>query len=185
MNEERLNFIRKLKQERKDFEEVRNADHGQRYTKTGNRCSISREAVIGTDGFGYEPDEAGRPEKFPHYGKVIIGNYVTVGSCTCIDRGNLSDTVIGDNTKIDNLVHISHNVRIGANCLITAGTVIGGSAEIGDGTQVGLGAIILPHIKVGKGCLIGAGAVVTKDVHDGQVVIGNPAKVIKTTTRHL
>ena len=106
MSSERLNFIRKLKKERPSYEWVRNADHGRRFTKIGDHCEISTEAIIGTDGFGFEPDKQGIPEKFPHYGKVIIGNNVSIAGGACIDRGNLSDTIIEDGTKIDHLVHV-------------------------------------------------------------------------------
>ena len=172
MPSERLNFIRKLKKERPNYEQAKNGDHGRRFTKLGDHCEISSEAIIGTDGFGFEPDDEGIPEKFPHYGLVTIGNNVLVSAGTTIDRGNLTDTRIGDNTKIDHHVHVSHNVQIGRNCIICGGAIIGGSAEIGEGTFIGLGAIIKDHVKIGKNCLIGMGATVLSDVPDGSKIMG-------------
>ncbi len=145
----------------------------------GENCNIDLTAVIGGDGFGYEPDEEGNLILCPHLGHVIIGNNVDIGAYTCIDRGTVSSTVICSGTKIDNLVHIGHNCEIGENCAIIAGAVIGGSVKIGDNTFVGINVSIKEHVKIGSGCIIGMGAVVLNDVPDGETWVGNPAKKIR------
>lgn len=145
----------------------------------GKNVRIGPNCSIGFEGLGFEVAGDGQYERFPHIGKVIIGDHVEIGANTCIDRGALEDTVIGEGTKIDNLVHVAHNVRIGKNCLIVALTCIGGGVVIEDGTYVGIGAGIRNQITIGEGALIGMGAVVVKDVDPGDIVIGNPAKPMR------
>ncbi|AIC15923.1 DapH/DapD/GlmU-related protein [Nitrososphaera viennensis] len=135
----------------------------------GKDVTIAAYAVIGKEGFGFDP-ESNYTKRWPHVGNVIIGDNAEIGANTCIDRGTLGSTIIGENTKIDNLVHISHNVRIGKNCVIAAGAVVGGSAEIGDSVFIGLNATIRDHVKVGDNAFICMGAVVTKDVSTGTKV---------------
>jgi len=133
--------------------------------------------VIGMDGFGYVREPGGSLVKMPHAGNVIIESKVEIGSNVCIDRAVVGSTVIGEGTKIDNLVHIAHGAKIGKNCLIVAGAVIGGSAEIGDNCFIGINASIKNKVKIGNNVTVGMGAVVTKDVPDGVTVVGNPARV--------
>jgi UDP-3-O-[3-hydroxymyristoyl] glucosamine N-acyltransferase len=147
--------------------------------KIGKNVILKSGCVIGTDGFGFERNEKGALERFPHVGGVIIEDNVEVGANTCVDRGTLSNTIIGKGTKIDNLVHVAHNVVIGKNCAIIALAMIGGGAKIGDGAWVAPTACIRDGIAVGKQSLVGMGAVVTKNVPDGDVVVGVPAKSIK------
>jgi UDP-3-O-[3-hydroxymyristoyl] glucosamine N-acyltransferase len=135
--------------------------------------------TIGGDGFGYEKNEHGEYEFFPHFGDVYIGDNVSVGSNTCIDRGAVEHTQIGNGTKIDNLVHIAHAVKIGDNCLIVAGSVICGSVKIGEGTYIGANVTIREHLTIGNSAYIGMGSVVTKNVGDNEMWYGNPAKFIK------
>jgi len=179
MSSERLNYIKKLKRERPDFEVVKNADHGERWTKVGDKCNISSSAVIGIDGFGWERDEEGVLERFPHYGYVDIGHDVEIRGGVVIDRGSLTDTVIGDGTKIDDLVHIAHNVKIGKHCLIHSFVNIAGSVEIGDFTEILIGTAIADHIKIGKHCTIGTNSFVNKDIPDNSVAFGTPARIRK------
>lgn len=143
----------------------------------GKNVCIGAYCSIGFDGFGFDKDESGAYERFPHIGRVIIDDDVEIGSNVCIDRGALSDTIIGKGTKIDNLVHIAHNVKIGKNCHIVALSCVGGSVEIGDNVYVGIGASIRNQKKIGDDAFIGMGAVVVKDVEAGTTVIGNPAHV--------
>ena len=131
--------------------------------------------VIGADGFGYERNESGELEKFPHIGGVVIDDDVEIGSNTSIDRGSLGDTVIGSGTRIDNQCHISHNVQIGRHVAVIAQSMIGGSCSIGDNAWLAPGALVMNQIKIGKNATVGLGAVVVKDVPDGQTVMGSPA----------
>lgn len=147
--------------------------------KLGKNIRIGSNCTIGFDGFGFEQDKDGTQERFPHIGKVIIGDDVEIGAGTCIDRGALGDTIIGEGTKIDNLVHIAHNVEIGKNCLIVALTCIGGGVTIEDGAYIGIGASIRNQMKIGEKAFIGMGAVVVKEVDPGVTVIGNPAKPMR------
>lgn len=137
---------------------------------------INPTAVIGGVGFGYVRNETGEIEDMPHAGNVVIEKGVRIGAYTCIDRAVVGSTVIGEGTKLDNLVHVGHGAKVGKHVLIVAGAVLGGSCEIGDYSYIGMGALIKNKIKVGKNVTVGMGAVVTKDVPDGWTVIGNPAR---------
>ncbi|MDE1829754.1 MAG: UDP-3-O-(3-hydroxymyristoyl)glucosamine N-acyltransferase [Thaumarchaeota archaeon] len=148
----------------------------------GERCVIHSGVALCNDGFSFERDGAGL-YKFPQLGKLRIGNDVEICSNSHIANGALSDTVIGDGTKIDSMVHISHNVVVGKNCEITAGAVIGGSAKIGDSTWIGLNATIKDHATVGKNVIVASGASVVSDVADNDIVAGVPAKSIKHKVR--
>lgn len=138
---------------------------------------IGENCSIGYDGFGYERDEDGKLWKFPHYGGVIIESGVEIAQIVCIDRGTFDNTYIGEGTKIDNLVHVAHNVRVGKYCMIVAGTVIGGGAIIGDYSFLGINSSIRDGIVIGEWAVVGMGAVVVEDVDPYTTVIGNPAKV--------
>ena len=153
----------------------------------GNDCTIQPGAIIGADGFAFERHQGGELERFPHMRGVKIGNNVEICSNCSIARGSLSDTVIGDGTKLDALVHIAHNVVIGRNCELTAGTIVGGSTRIGDMTWTGLNSTLKDNIRIGNNVIIASGASVIRDVHDGDIVAGVPAKSIKekVTTDHL
>ena len=148
--------------------------------KIGNNCLIEPGVTIGADGFAYERDpETLELERFPHIGGVVIGNNVEICANSSIARGSLSDTIIGDGTKLDALVHIAHNVVIGINCELTAGTIIGGSTTIGDSCWTGLNSTLKNKIKIGNKVIVGAGALVIHDVPDEDIVAGVPAKSIK------
>lgn len=145
----------------------------------GENVKIKAGAVIGGDGFGYVEDEDGTIIHFPHVGGVIIGNNVSVGSNTCIDRGTLGNTLIEDNVKIDNLVHIAHNVTIKNSCYITANTTIAGSATINEKSWLSPTSTIVDKIKVGSNVTIGAGAVQLRSTRNNVTHVGNPAVSIK------
>lgn len=141
---------------------------------TGFQVKVHPSAVIGADGFGID---AGK--RVPHIGHVQLGNQVEIGAHTCVDRATLGATYIGHGTKVDNLVHIAHNVRIGTDCQVVAGAVIGGSAVIGDRVFIGMGALIKNKVRIGDDAVIGMGAVVTKDVPAGETWVGNPARKLE------
>ena len=142
----------------------------------GERCNIKAGAVLGGAGFGFEKDEDGNRFRFPQVGRLIIGDDVEVGANTCIDRGALSDTVIGDHTKINNLCHIAHNNKIGRNVVITGCVNVSGSNVIDDNVWLAPNASIRGFIHLGEGCTVGMGAVATKDIPAGETWVGNPAR---------
>lgn len=142
----------------------------------GARCRISAGTVIGAEGFGYERNDKGELEKFPHLGGVTIADDVDIGSNTSIDRGTLDDTIIKARARIDNLVHVAHNVHIGEDAAVVALSMLGGSSRIGAGAWIAPGAILKNQIAVGDSGFVGLGAVVVKNVADGQTVMGSPAQ---------
>lgn len=142
-------------------------------------CNIKSGAVLGGEGFGFERDENGNRFRFPQIGRLLMGDYVEVGGNTCIDRGALSDTVIGDYTKINNLCHIAHNNRIGKNVVVTACVNLSGGNVIEDDAWIAPNASLKGYIHVGEGAVVGMGAVVTKDVPAHETWVGNPARELK------
>ncbi len=152
----------------------------------GRDVSIANSVAIGGVGFGYEENpETGEVLQFPHIGGVEIGDRVEIGSNTCLDRGSIGDTVIGNDCKIDNLIHIAHNVRMGERCKVIALAIVGGSVTLGDDAWIAPAAAIRDWRMVGEKAVVGLGAVVTKDVADGETVVGNPARPIpKTKNRY-
>ena len=146
----------------------------------GNNCLIEPGVTIGADGFAYERDkETLKLERFPHIGGVRIGDNVEICANSSIARGSISDTIIGDGTKLDALVHVAHNVIIGRDCELTAGTIIGGSTTVGDTSWMGLNCTLKNKIKIGNKVIVGAGACVIHDVPNEDIVAGVPAKSIK------
>lgn len=152
----------------------------------GDRCIIHPNVTIGSDGFGYRPAPDGQSlVKLAHVGTVEIGNDVEIGSGTCIDRGKFSATVIGNGTKIDNLVQIAHNCRIG-QCVVIAGQCgIAGSIEIGDGAVLGGMVGIKDHLKIGAGATLAACSQVMNDVPPGETWAGSPAQELHVAAREL
>jgi UDP-3-O-[3-hydroxymyristoyl] glucosamine N-acyltransferase len=150
----------------------------------GDRVSILSGAVIGEPGFGVTVGQ-GMTIDLPQLGRVIIQDNVSIGACTCIDRGAWDDTVIGENTKIDNLVQIGHNVRLGRGCLLAAHTGISGSVIAGDGVQFGGRAGIADHVKIGDRARVAAAAGVMKDIAPGEMVAGLPAKPVRQHMREV
>lgn len=148
----------------------------------GRDCIVHSGAVIGSDGYGFAT-EGGKHHKIPQIGTVRIGDEVEIGAGTTIDRAVLGETVIDDGTKIDNLVQIGHNVRIGRNCLIVAQVGIAGSTEIGDGCVFGGRAGAAGHLKIGPGVQVAATSVVMKDL-DGPATLGGiPARPLSEHLR--
>lgn len=145
----------------------------------GHHCFIKAGAVLGGSGFGYEKDTNGNKFRFPQIGSLIMGDYVEVGANTCIDRGSLSDTIIGDYTKINNLCHIAHNNIIGKNVSITGCVNISGGNVIDDDVWIAPNSSLRGYIHLGKGCTLGMGAVATKDIPAGETWVGNPARKLE------
>lgn len=140
----------------------------------GDNVVIDSGAVIGAAGFGFVRDENNIPVSFPQLGGVVIGNNVEIGANACIDRGALSDTIIGDNTKIDNLVHISHNDVIGENNYIMAHCVIAGSVTIGNNCWIAAERI-MNKLSIGDNVFVGFGSQVLKNLKSNTTYMGVPA----------
>lgn len=148
-------------------------------TVIGEDCLIHSGVVVGADGFGFAFGENGLPIKVEHFGGVIVGNRVEIGANTCIDRGTIDNTIICDDVKIDNLVHIAHNVVLHNGAVVVAGAIICGSAQLGEDCYVAPGGIVKNQLTVGNNAFVGLGAVVTKTVDEYSVVAGVPAKEIR------
>jgi len=152
------------------------------HTLIGNNCAIYSGCRIGQDGFGYAPSSLGIT-KVEQLGRVVIGNHVEIGANSTIDRGAIEDTIIGDGTKIDNLVQIGHNVQIGRNCFIVAQVGIAGSVIIEDGVMIGGQSGIAGHLTIGKGCMLAAKSGIMSDLEPGSTVGGSPAVPVKQWLR--
>ena len=144
----------------------------------GNNVRILDGAIIGKKGFGFFPGQ-NKNFRYPHIGMVIINDNVEIGCNNTIDRGSLSDTIIGNNTFIDNQVHIAHNVNIGKNCIITAQVGFAGSSIIGNKVSIGGQAGVSGHLKIGNNVQIGGGSGVIRNIPDNTKVMGYPAKDIR------
>ncbi len=158
-------------------------------TTLGRRVVVHAGAVLGADGFGFVRDEQyGRYHKFPQIGELVIGDYVEIGANCTIDRGALEKTVIGPGTKLDNLIHIGHNVTVGANVVIAAQTGISGSVEIGDGAVVGGQVGIGDHATVEPGVILGSGSgVLSHKIVRGKGLVfwGRPARPLRQYLKEL
>ena len=148
----------------------------------GDSVVIQDGCKIGLKGFGFIPLK-GKNLRFPHIGKVLIKKNVEIGANCTIDRGSIDNTVIGENTFLDNQVHVAHNVRIGKNCMIAGQVGFAGSPDIGDNVSIGGQAGVSGHLKIGSNVKIGGGSKVVKDISDGVVVMGYPAVPLKEFIR--
>jgi UDP-3-O-[3-hydroxymyristoyl] glucosamine N-acyltransferase len=148
----------------------------------GHRVTIHAGTVIGSDGYGYVFDQ-GRHQKMLQIGNVIIGDDVEIGANAAIDRGALGSTIIGKGTKIDNLVHIAHNVVIGDHCLVMGQVGFAGSTRLGNYVVVASQSGIAGHLKIGNQATIGAKSGVMRDIPDGETVLGYPAAPDKQAKR--
>jgi UDP-3-O-[3-hydroxymyristoyl] glucosamine N-acyltransferase len=151
-------------------------------TKVGHRVTIHAGTVVGSDGYGYVFAE-GRHLKMPQVGNVVIQDDVEIGANAAIDRAALGSTVIGQGTKIDNLVHVAHNVVLGRHCLIMGQVGFAGSTELGDYGVVASQSGIAGHLRLGKQSTVGAKSGVMRDVPDGETVLGIPAAPDKQAKR--
>lgn len=144
----------------------------------GCRVILASGSQIGGEGFGFVPGPQGLM-RIPQLGRVLIGNDVEIGNNCTIDRGALGDTEIGCGTKIDNLVHLAHNVKIGRHCIITAQVGIAGSSSVGDGCMIGGQAAIADHVHIGARVKIVAQSGIIRDIPDGETVGGSPALPVR------
>ena len=144
-------------------------------SRIGSRAVLKSGAVIGGDGFGYLSDRGGHT-RIPHVGGCILEDDVEVGSNTCIDRGSIDDTVVGRGTKLDNLVQVGHNVRIGERCLIMAGVGIAGSTRIGNDAILAGHVGVTDHLVIGDRARIAAKSAIFGDVPPGASFSGHPAR---------
>ena len=154
------------------------------YSIIGNNCYIYTGARLGQDGFGFQLIN-GQHHRIPQLGRVIIGNDVEIGANTCIDRGALDDTEIGDGSRIDNLVQIAHNDKLGRGCVIVSQVGIAGSCTLGDyvvlGGQVGLA----DHLNIGSGAQVAAQSGAMRDIEAGAVMMGSPCVPFKDYMRQV
>ena len=141
----------------------------------GSHCIIHPNATIGADGFGFRPDPERGLVKIPQIGNVIIGNGVEIGANSCVDRGKFSSTIVGDGCKIDNLVQIGHNSKLGKFCIMAGNSGLAGSVTLGNGVIIGGSASIKDHTVIGDGAIVGAGSGVTGDIPAGKTMLGYPA----------
>ena len=143
----------------------------------GDRVILHSGVVVGSDGFGYDTKD-GRHTKIPQSGHVVVENDVEIGGNTTIDRARFGRTVIGEGTKIDNLVMIAHNVVIGKHCIICAQVGISGSTQVGDHVIIAGQAGLVGHIKVGAGSIVGAQSGLSNDLPPKSIVVGSPPRPI-------
>jgi UDP-3-O-[3-hydroxymyristoyl] glucosamine N-acyltransferase len=149
------------------------------WVRIGKEVVIHQGVVFGCQGFGFVKVD-GRQLHIPHLGGVVLGDRVEIFDNAVITRGTVGDTVIGDDSKIDALVHVAHNVRIGKNFLVCSGSVLGGSCEFGNDVFIGSNSSVKDHVKIVDGVFVGVGSNVIKDIVEvGTVWAGNPAKFIR------
>ncbi len=155
-----------------------------RSTIIRNNVNILDNCVLGKHGFGFFPDKE-KNLRYPHIGIVIIEDNCEIGCNSTIDRGSMSNTVIGKNTYLDNQIHIAHNVKIGENSIIAGQVGIAGSSIIGNNVKIGGQAGISGHLRIGNNVEIGGGSGVIKDIPDNSKVMGYPAKNIRDFLRNI
>lgn len=141
----------------------------------GSNCILHPNCTIGADGFGFRPCPQRGLAKIPQIGNVVIGNFVEIGANSCVDRGKFSSTIVGEGCKIDNLVQIGHNSKLGKYCIMAGNSGLAGSVTLGNGVIIGGSASIKDHITLGDGVIIGAGSGVAANVEAGKTMLGYPA----------
>jgi UDP-3-O-[3-hydroxymyristoyl] glucosamine N-acyltransferase len=140
----------------------------------GRNCTVKSNAVVGSQAYSFVLDERGPPLLNPHIGRIVW-----IGANTCIENPALNDTVIGNDAKIDDLVQIGHDCRIGERTMITAGVIMSHDVEVGDDSHIAPNASIRENVRIGRNAVVGLGSVVLSDVEDGSTYVGNPARFLK------
>jgi UDP-3-O-[3-hydroxymyristoyl] glucosamine N-acyltransferase len=150
----------------------------------GNNVVLHAGARIGSEGFGWL-DQGRSNRKIPQLGRVILQDRVEIGANSAVDRGALGDTVVGEGTKIDNLVQVGHNCRIGRNCLVAGMSGLAGSTVLEDSVMLGARATTSGHLTIGRGSILAAGSAITKSFPAGSRLAGFPAQDIKNWRREV
>lgn len=147
--------------------------------KIGNRVWIRENTVIGTNGLSTDRDEDGHPVEIPQFGGVVIEDDVKIGANAVVHRGAIDDTVIEKGCKIDGQVLVAHNVRIGRETFVVAGAFLQGSASVGTQSQIASGCVFNNYVHAGDHTFVGMGSIVTRDIPDGYIAYGSPAKPVR------
>lgn len=148
----------------------------------GKNCRIKSGSVIGEDGFGFERDIDGTPIRMIHLGGLRIGDRVEIGSLNTVCQGTLGPTIIDDDVKTDDQVHIAHNCRIKRKTIITGGVVLAGGVTVGEEAWLGPNSTALHGLHIGDRAFVGLGAVIIRDIAPGATVVGNPARPLEQRT---
>ena len=149
----------------------------------GDRCTIQNGVIVGSDGFGYFPNEKGEHQHIPHLGLVRVGNDVSLGANTSVDRATLGETNIGNGTKIDNQVQVGHNATVGERTLLCGNISLAGSSSVGSDSVIGGATAVADHIKVGNNVRCGGLSGVLTDLEDNSVVVGYPPEPVNDWKR--
>lgn len=171
--------------ELKRLEFAKSSVHVSRTPEIHPEANVSSMALIGCDGFGAARDIDGKLVKINHSGTVKIEKYVVIRPFCTIDRGTINDTEIGEGSCLDHGVHVAHNVKIGKYNTFAAHCIIEGSCEVGNFNTFGAGVIMQRKTKVGSNCTIGSGSVITKDFGDNLVIVGSPARVLRSMDKNI
>lgn len=153
----------------------------RRRCRIGDDVTIAAGTSIGNPGYGFARDETGAPIRLPHYAAVTIGDRVEIASNVVIDRGVFSDTLIGDDVKIDSFVLVGHNCAVGDGALLIGGAILCGGVKVGERAWIAPGTTVMEKLTVGDDAVVGIGATVMKSVRDGMGVMGSPARPILGT----
>lgn len=148
----------------------------------GESCIFRHGCIVGGESVAYQKDDEGNRFHFPQLGGLIIGHHVEVGINSQIDKGALSDTIVGDYVKLGSQCHISHNDKIGNNVVFTGGVILAGSVTVGENTWISTRVIINPGHSIGKDCFLSTASVINQDIPDGEMWAGSPAKRICKTS---
>ena len=149
----------------------------------GEDCVIKSNSVIGEAGFGFERDDSGVPVRMLHLGNVTIGDRVEIGSLNTVCRATLGNTIIEDDVKTDDHVHIAHNCRVRRGALLTACVELSGGVEVGEFAWIGPNSSIIQKVVLGANAFVGIGSNVTKSVPNGVTVVGNPARIFRAVDK--